>query len=133
MKTKNYKFGHTYLKCHFKTAGLGYEVSVTFAKKTIFVGNFIHKAEATRWWGLMNREIFAFTKTYFLNQKVSKTFYTNFFSNTLYKTYYTFLDKMFVNYNKTYARAVVRDTKKYRSMKKTWNHMTTDRWTLKSA
>ena len=133
MKNKTYKFGRTHLKCRFANVGHGYEVSVTFDKKTIFVGNFIHQSEAARWWGMMNREILSFTRTFFWNAKVSKTFYGSFFSNTLYKTYYSFLDKMFTSHNKNYARAVSRDMKKYRTMKKSWSRTHVDKYILKSA
>ena len=69
----------------------------------------------------MNREMYRFSKTYMMHGKTTKTWYTNFLSNTLYKTYYTFLDKIFTKYNYTFKKACTKDLKKYRALKKTWN------------
>ncbi len=117
-KNKNYKFGHTNIKMTCRTVGYGCEVCVQWDHKPIFMGNFVHKVEANRWWGLMNREMRTFTNTYWYHKKMATSWYANFLSNHLYKTYYTFLDKAFTKYNKTFKRAVVRDMKKYRTLKR---------------
>jgi hypothetical protein len=136
-KNKIYKFGHNTLKCAFRPVGHGYEVCLTWDKKTIFVGNFVHKVEANRWWGVMNRELHHFTRTYWYNGKVTGTWYANFFANHIYATYYAWLDKAFTKYTKTYTRAFTRDAKKYRTMKRTWTTghgaHATKKYTLKSA
>jgi hypothetical protein len=121
MKQTSYKFGGCYIKAQFKPVGQGYETCVTFDKKIVFVGNFIHKKEATQWWAFMTREIRTFTKTYWLANKGAKTWYGKFFSNHLYKTYYKFLDKVFVKYNKTYKTAFSKDARKYNKVRRNWN------------
>ena len=119
-KNKTYKFGRNNIKCVCRPVGHGYEVSVKWDTKTIFVGNFVHSVEANRWWGQLNREIRSFCHTYWHTGKVTTAWYCNFFSNNLYKNYYAFLDKAFTKYNRDFARAVTRDVRKYRTMKRHW-------------
>ena len=121
MKTTNYRFGGTTFKAQFRTVGQGWEVCVTWGKKTVFVGNFIHKAEAMKWWNTMNSEIRSFTNTYWIANKNATSWYATFFSNHLYKCYYKFLDKLFVKYNKTYSTQVSKNVKKYNTLRKGWS------------
>jgi hypothetical protein len=104
-----------------KQVGAGFEVGFNFGKTSIFVGNFIHTKEATKWWGVMNKEMKSFTKRYRVGQEASVTWYTKFFANYLYNSYYTFLDQQFNKYQKTFAKAVKHDAKKYVHLKKNWN------------
>lgn len=124
MKNCHYKFG-TY-KCHAytKTAGHGYEVGFYFGSQCVFVGNFIHHKEATKWWGRMNKELKSFTKRYRVGGDASLTWYTKFFSHHLYKNYYSFLDQEFAKYHRDYDRACKQDAKKYGVYKKK-GHRTT--------
>lgn len=122
MKTKKYRYGKFYFKAYTKTVGHGYEVGLTYGKKTIFVGNFIHKEEATKWWTTLNKETTHFVNKYWINEGVSATWYCNFFSSHLYKTYYGFLDKLFSNYTYKYNQSFKRDVRRYRSMKRHWDH-----------
>ena len=131
MKTTHYRFGGTAFKATLSSAGHGWEVCVTWHKKNLFVGNFIHKAEAVKWWNLMNGEIRSFTKTYWIANKNATTWYANFISNHLYKCYYKFLDKVFVKHTRTYATAVSKNVKKYRTISKGWHH--SNRLTVKAA
>ena len=121
MKSTTYHFAGTILKAQFRTVGQGWEVSVNYGKKTVFIGNFIHKEEAIKWWTAMNSEIRSFTKTYWIANKSSTTWYATFFSNHLYKCYYKFLDKVFAKYNKTFSHAVFKNVKKYKTLRKGWN------------
>ncbi len=120
MKKHDYYFGNT--KCHtyFKEVGHGYEVGFYFGKTSIFVGNFIHAKEATKWWGVMNKEMKTFTKRYAVGGDASFTWYTKFFSHYLYNQYYAFLDQEFAKYQKTFAKACKTDAKKYATFKKGW-------------
>ena len=131
MKTTTYRFAGTTCKTQFKTVGQGWEVCVHMGGKNIFVGNFIHKAEATKWWGLMTREMKTFTRKYWIGNKTATTWYCTFLSNHLYKTYYKFLDKIFVNHNRTYTRSVNKGVRKYNTLRRGWTHNT--RYTLTKA
>lgn len=118
-KTKTYQYGPYTMKTYFKPAGNGWEVGMTYKGKTFFMGNFVNKPEANRWWGQLNREIGTFAKKNWASPKMNFTWYCNFLSKHLYASYYTFLDKLFTKYNKTYHTAFTREMKKYNRMKKT--------------
>lgn len=121
---KNYYYQYGSYKCHayYKEAGHGWEVGFYFGEKQIFVGNFIHKKEATKWWAYMNREVKYFAKNYVYSDQASYTWYAKFFSTHLYRTYYSFLDQEFKKYQKTYDYAWKQDTKKYSTLKRKMNH-----------
>ncbi len=131
MTTKSYKMGKGFFKAYFKNVGEGFEVGLHFNRKPIFVGNFMHKKEALRWWGLMNREISQFTKRYWVSTEANFTWYTKFFSNHLYTQYYAQLDKWFNTYSTTFKRAFNKELKKYNRFRKNWDR--TERTTAKSA
>ena len=132
MKQKQYKYGPHKCRAYLKEAGKGYEVGFHFGKDPIFVGNFIHKAEANKWWTLMNKEIRNFTKRFGLTPKAPVTFYKKFLSNHLYKTYYAHLDKQFSKYEREYNRAVNHGTKQYRKLKKARNWKPSEKFPLKN-
>lgn len=121
MTTKTYQYGDLTFKTHFKTVGQGYEVSLYCSGKPYFVGNFVHKKEALAWWKTFNREITTFAKKYWCSNQTPHQWYCHFMTNHLYKTYYSFLDKLFTRYNKDYRRAYVKDVKKYNRLKKNWH------------
>jgi hypothetical protein len=121
MKTKKYLYGKFYFTAYYKPVGHGYEVGMTYGKKTIFVGNFIHKEEATTWFAKMNLECKHFVNKYWINDNVSTTWYCSFFKNHLYKTYYSFLDKLFTEYKHSYNKAFKKDFKNYKNLKKHWH------------
>jgi hypothetical protein len=131
MTTRSYKIGKGFFKAYYKNAGQGFEVGLFFNRKPIFVGNFIHKNEALRWWGLMNREIRTFTTRYWITNKTNFAWYSKFFSNHLYQQYYTHLDKWFNLHTNNFKRAFNKELKKYNRYKKTWNR--SDRTTTKAA
>jgi hypothetical protein len=119
-KTKNYKhYGHTF-KTYCKPVGNGWEVGMTFNNKSIFVGNFVHRAEANSWWSYFHREIRSFFHKYEYNSQGPTTWMTKFFGNYLYKSYYSWLDKKFTKYNREYSKACQKDSKYYQKMKPTW-------------
>ena len=122
MKNATYWFGDLKCNAYMKQYGQGYEVGFHFGKTQIFMGNFIHKSEATKWWAHMTKELKSFTTRYHVGEKVSHTWYAKFFSNHLYKSYYTFLDKEFAKYNKTFAKAFNVEERKYKTLAKKWNH-----------
>jgi hypothetical protein len=118
MKKHVFYFGDHRCQAQYKTIGHGYEVSLSFGKETIFVGNFIHLREATKWWAVMKKEITTFAHRYEVSEDVSFTWYRKFFSHSLYKSYYSFLDNEFKGYRREFDRAFAKDTKKYSSIKK---------------
>ena len=132
MKKKVYKYGPHTCKAYFKSAGKGYEVGFHFGKTPIFVGNFIHKSEATKWWSLMNKEIKTFTKRFGLTAKAPVTFYRKFLSNHLYKAYYGWLDKQFNKYERNYNKAVVSGKKQYTKLQKTKKWKKSDSFPLRN-
>ena len=117
MKNTTYWFGDMKCYAYMKKYGQGYEVGFHFGKQQIFVGNFIHKSEATKWWSHMSKEVKTFTTRFHVAEEVSYTWYAKFFGNTLYKSYYAWLDKQFAKYNKSFAKAYNMDAKKYKHMK----------------
>lgn len=121
MKETYYKFGD--YKCHAycKQAGHGWEVGFWVGQNCVFVGNFIHQKEATKWWGTLNKEVKSFTKHYGFGEGASFAWYKKFFSTHLYKTYYTFLDSEFAKYHRTFDKAWKQDAKKYSTLKKKWH------------
>lgn len=118
MKTKNYRFGNRTIKSYCKTAGSGWECGVVWNKKTIFVGNFIRRAEMTKWWSQMNTELTRFVRRHRIHTKTTNAFYGRYISNHLYKTYYTFLDRAFSKYNRTYKSALNKNVRTYKTMQR---------------
>jgi hypothetical protein len=122
MKNVTYWYGDYKCTAYSKTVGHGYEVGFYFGKTQVFVGNFIHKKEATKWWGIMTKELTKFTKRYsFAETASSVTWYTKFFSHHLYKAYYSFLDTEFAKYQRTFTKAVNADARKYKTVSKKWD------------
>ncbi len=121
--TKKY-FGPKSLNCwsYCTAEGEGWEVGFHFQGKPLFVGNFIHKKEATHWYRTMNAEITKFSMRYTFGPKFPVSFFKKFIGNHLYATYYTFLDKLFVGYKSHFKKAVTTDMRQYSHMKKAWAH-----------
>lgn len=117
-KYKSYKCGPHSFKSYCKPVGKGYEVGFNYHGRNYFVGNFIHKAEATKWWATFNKEIQSFSKKFWVSNEMPFNWYCNFLSNHLYKCYYTWLDKMFMKYEVNFKKAYSKDYKKYMKMKK---------------
>ena len=120
-KNKSYRYGNYTFRAYFKPVGHGYEVGLICKGRSLFVGNFIHKREATSWWMQFNREIRHFATNYVCSKKTPHTWYFNFLSNHLYTCYYRFLDKMFGKYNRDFKRAFQKDVHVYKRMKKRWH------------
>jgi hypothetical protein len=118
MRTKTFRYGIWYFKAYRKTVGHGYEVGLTHNQKPIFVGNFIHSREADRWWTEMTGGTTHFLNRFWPSGTTSRTWYCTFLSNYLYKTYYTFLDRLFTGYNRNYGRAFTTNCKQYRTLTK---------------
>jgi hypothetical protein len=121
MKTKTFSTGKYNCRTYWKPAGNGWETGFIFNGRPLFVGNFIHKNEATTWYATMNREITRFARKYTVSHQFPVTWFTNFIRNHLYRTYYQFLDRVFTRYNRSYSTAVVRDIRKYQRLRKTWS------------
>jgi len=121
MKTKSYRSKHMSGKTYLKVVGNGFEAGLILNGMPVFVGNFIHSKEANLWFGLMNREIRQFSRKYSVGSKFPKTWFAQFVKNHLYKTYYAFLDRIVTGYTKSFGRAVLRDTRKYKQIRKNWS------------
>ena len=119
-KTKMYRSKHMSGKTYLKAVGYGFETGFIINGTTVFVGNFVHSSEANLWFGLMNREIKNFSTKYAVGAPFPKTWFAQFVKNHLYKTYYTFLDRLFARHTKTYNRAWNRDCRKYQQIRKGW-------------
>lgn len=120
MTTTTYKYGKHTCKAYKKPVGNGYEVGFYFGPTQIFVGNFIHQKEANAWWTKMNMEVRKFSKRYALPKSASPAFFTKFMTNHLYKAYYTFLDREFTKYTRTYTQNCRQFERKFTSIKKNW-------------
>src|SRR5437868_14531711 len=112
-KTKTYKYGPNTFKSYMKPVGNGWEVGFTYQNRTHFVGNFVHKTEATKWWGLFNKEIVGFAKKFAWPKDMPFAWYCNFMSNHLYTTYYTWLDKVFNKHQVTFKKSYTKEFKRY--------------------
>ncbi len=132
MKKKVYKYGPHTCKAYMKAAGKGWEVGFHFGKYPIFVGNFIHKTEANKWWSLMNKEIKSFTNRFGLTAKAPVTFYRKFLSGHLYKAYYGWLDKQFNKYERDYNKVVTTSKKRYAKLRKDKNWKKNDQFPLRN-
>lgn len=121
-KGKTYKYGPYTFKSYCKPVGHGWEVGFTFQNRNYFVGNFIHKAEATQWWALFNKEIVSFSKKYNFAKEMPFNWYCNFLSNHLYTCYYNWLDKVFNKHESNFKKAYGKDFKKYMKLKKGVEH-----------
>lgn len=117
MKNKTYRYGTTTGKTYFKPVGQGYETGFIWGGKKVFVGNFIHHTEATRWFALMNQEIQRFGRRFTLGRRFPTSWTSRFLGNHLYRTYYGYLDRLFTRYNRTFGKAVVRDLNQFRRKK----------------
>lgn len=120
MTTTMYKYGKHTCKAYKKPVGKGFEVGFYFGTTQIFVGNFIHQKEANAWWTKMNMEVRKFSKRYALPKTASPAFFTKFMTNHIYKAYYTFLDREFTKYNRTYTQNCRQFERKFTSIKKNW-------------
>jgi hypothetical protein len=107
-----------------KTVGEGFEVGFWQGQDKIFVGNFIHSAEANTWFTMMNKEIKKFSKQYAVGPSFPMTWYKHFAKTHLYKCYYNYLEKIFSGYQKDYNHAFKKDLVKYNKMKKHWHYRT---------
>ena len=121
MKTKTYRSKGISGRTYMKPCGNGVEVGFLLNGNVVFVGNFIHTKEANVWWNLLNREIRQFSRKYSVGRTFPLSWFKHFISNHLYKTYYSFLDGILARHNKTLARAVMKDVRKYQQIKKKWN------------
>lgn len=128
---KYYKYGKYTCYSYSKPAGHGFEVGFYFGKNQVFVGNFIHKHEATKWFAKLNKEVKTFTHRYKVGPEASFAWYTKFFSNHLYKGYYAWLDTEFNKYQKSFDKACRQDVRKYNTYKTRWTH--TQPYALKKA
>lgn len=115
--SKTFKFGTSTFKTYCKPAGYGYETGILFNQEPVFVGNFVHKAEAYEWMKQMYSAIGAFFDAYTYYPNVSDRFYRKFFANYMYTTYYAYLDKKFSKYKGQYAKATKYDTQTYKKYK----------------
>ncbi len=115
---KTYNFGNT--KCHTfsNKVGHNYEVGFYFGKEKVFFGNFVWQKEATEWYRTMNKYIASFTKKHTYREGTPVVFYRKMMMNFLYNHYYTFLDTKFGTYQRTYAKSVRADVKKFQQYTK---------------
>lgn len=123
-KNKTYKFGDLTFKAYCKPAGHGWEVGFTYCGKPVFVGNFVHSHEAKQWWSKMCHHMTYFCKHHDYVPTASPTWYCKYFGNYMYKAYYTWLDKCFTKYTRTYTNATKNDYKKYKHFEKNYHYKT---------
>jgi hypothetical protein len=85
--------------------GLGWEVSLHFNGKPLFVSNFVHAKEATQWFSFMNKEVSKFSRKYTTGYKFPLSWFGNFLKNHLYTQYYGWLDKVLKLYQATFLKS----------------------------
>jgi hypothetical protein len=113
MKTKRYRNGSLTCRAYQRAVGSGWEVGFDWNGRTVFLSNFVRSAEANRWYALMNREVRAFNARYKVTRAFPKGLYGKFLSSHLYNRYFAFLDRLFAQHSRTYARAVNRARNQY--------------------
>jgi hypothetical protein len=121
---KHYKYGNYTCKFYKKPAGKGFEVGFTYAGHEIFVGNFIHAKEANTWFTLMTKEMHSFARKYTAAPNAPMTWTTKFLKNYFYKAYYSYLDREFTKYQRTFTQALRKDERRHTHFKKTHPHAT---------
>jgi hypothetical protein len=132
MKTY-YRYGKYTCHAYSKQVGHGYEVGFYFGKHQVFVGNFIHRQEATKWWSMLNKEVKTFTRRYKVGPEASFAWYSKFFSRHLYKCYYAWLDQQFGKYQRNFDKACRQDVRKYQTFKKRWTNKSEPYYLKKAA
>lgn len=117
-KFKNFPCGKYTFKAYCKPVGHGYEVGLRVKDRPVFVGNFVHKDEAQQWWKTFCSELEFFFDRYEYSPETPFNWYTEFCTNTMYSTYYSWLDKVFKKHTKTFEKAAVRDMRMYKKYQK---------------
>ncbi len=128
---KNYKFGTYNCYSYLKPVGKGFEVGFHFGGEAIFVGNFIHKLEATQYFAQLNNEFKSFAKKYWMAAETSGAWYKKLFTSYMYKHYYAWLDKKFNAYQRTYTSNFRRLEIDYKRKSRAWDRE--ERYTVRKA
>lgn len=118
---KKYKFGRHTCHSYVKPAGQGWEVGFYFGTQPAFVGNFIHKSEAKEYYSTLNTEWKSFAKKYWAGPETSFAWYSKFFTNHIYKNYYSHLDKKFTTYKRNFTHQFKKFETDYRKKSKSWD------------
>lgn len=124
MKEKKYRNGNVTCKTYIKPAGKGYEVGFTFGGKSIFVGNFVWRAEANAWYTQMNKEVRTFAKKYKVGKTYPQAWYRHFLGSHLYNCYYKHLNKVFAKHQRTFNSQFNKDLRKYKTLSRNWTPKT---------
>lgn len=114
IKAKSYYFGDLKFEAYFRPAGFGWECGVKYEGKPVYVGNFVHKAEANAWWKEMNTYLKSFFGKYEYMEGAPTAWYPKFVSHYMYKHYYSYLDKVFAGHTRTYNKHWNQDVKSYK-------------------
>ena len=120
MKTRTFRNGRAACRSYLKPVGRGWEVGFFQGTKPLFIGNFIHRAEANQWYTRMNREIRTFSKRYKVGKTYPQTWYTKFLSGHLYNTYYKNINKFVNKHNRNAKRIFNQGQRKYNSLNRRW-------------
>lgn len=121
-KTKYFYHGDFEFKAYCKPVGYGWEVGVLCKGRPVFVGNFVHRPEATKWWNQMNKEIRSFTKHYQSTPATPARWFCNFLGHHIYNCYYAWLGKVFTTHTRHYKSAFSKDVKKYKRYSRSSAH-----------
>jgi hypothetical protein len=116
MKTKVYRSNKLVCRAYLKPVGQGYETGFVFNGVPIFLGNFIHRAEATRWWSLMNRELRILSRKFALGQ-IPVAWCKHLIRDHLNKCYYGFIDRVVVRHQRQASRALLQDIRAFKRIR----------------
>jgi hypothetical protein len=120
MKNKTYRYGKLQFRAYIKPVGQGYEAGLVFEGKSLFVGNFVHSAEANKWWGRMNLELRNFISRFKAADTVSKVWYCKFITAHINKCYYAFIEKQIVLHERKAERQFNSHARQYKGLKRNW-------------
>jgi hypothetical protein len=118
MKTKVYRNKNLVCRTYIKPVGQGWECGFVFGGTPIFVGNFIHRPEAVRWYALMNREIRLISKRFAVGRELPLAWCKHLIKNHLYKTYYVFVDRLLVRHVGEAHRGLTKDVRQFKKIRR---------------
>lgn len=121
MKTATFKNRKLTCRSYTKNVGYGFEVGLLCGARPVFVGNFIHAAEANRWYRIMNREIRTFSRKYIIPTNATPTWHLRFLSTHLYRCYYQFVDRLLGRHTRSFIREFSRNQRRYRTLNRNWD------------
>lgn len=120
MKQKTFKSGTFTCKTYIREVGHSFEVGFQQGKNLLFVGTFTRSADASLWYGLMNREIRKLGRRFSVGQKWPTTWFHHLVRSTLNKRFTAFQARVIVRQARDAARVERKCVRQYRRLARRW-------------